>query len=437
MSEVPTYLQVYEAYSKKVTDAPEVFNEFAGMFSLSTSIARSMSIPFGSQEIYPNMWLFLLGSSGSRKTTAMNIAKEVVLMAGVCGYLPNEFSQEALIGELHKQPNSALWLSEMSNFMGVMRKKYNDGNLGALTDMYDVPEKYMRRTKGDGEMTLERPAVSVFACSTPNFMGVNKEEWSSGFGPRFLMVSSARSDFIPWPETKDFTTRAQLIAFLKNAARLQGKKVAINDDAKAKWCAWSTATDETVRQDEDAIQSFFNRLQVYSLKMAMIHRVSRMNLWTQEGLAAEDAQIQRDGERIMITVEDVRYGAARAKQVLSNYAKALHDAKFVGDQRYGSRLADLIESVRARLVRLGGHCRLMEISKDMLAKDRNEALRALQDDGVVGIYKEKKYQSPEGRWFHGATWVYLCPTAEQKGVDDIEAVVADIRSREKIKSKKT
>lgn len=236
---------------------------------------------WGDHFIYPNMWVLLVGASGVRKTSAMNIANGLLSEVRGATVFPSEFSREALMDILKANGSGSFMLSEFSQFMGMMRANYNDGVLGLLTEIFDVPENYKRVTRGGGSMALHRPCVNILACSTPEFMSANEAEWMSGFGPRFLLVHGAQNRYMPIPKKVNRKEKSALIAFLQHVRGIEGE-VSLSNPRR--YAEWSHKTWERSLQKSALERSWNSRIQIYAIKLAMLIELSAMSeLWREPG----------------------------------------------------------------------------------------------------------------------------------------------------------
>ena len=272
-----SFVDSYLGYAREFCHAPDVFHKFAALNALSTMIGPKLRMAWGDQWIYPNLWvLFLAESSVSAKTTAMNISSRLLGSVEGSRLFPNEFSREALVGMIEKSGHGTFMVSEFSQFMGLTRASYNEGVLGFLTDVFDVPDTYRRVTR-QGEFELRRPCVNILACSTPDFMSANEDEWASGFGPRFLLVPAESDRYIAKPPRSDARKKEKLARFLKNAESVVGECV-LEDPSHYE--DWSITNWEKLRRKANIERAWASRLAVYVIKLAILFEVSNMtDLW--------------------------------------------------------------------------------------------------------------------------------------------------------------
>jgi hypothetical protein len=264
------FLQIYKAYAGEITDAPPNYHDFVGIAVAGIAMGNRCYLPFGDSRIYPNIWLILLGdSSYSRKTTSINIGKR--LLSELCPerIYPNEFSQERIQRVLETNPAGAFFFSEFISLMGLLNRDYMSGTKGFLADLFDCPYTYRRETE-KGQIKIENPAVSIISCTTQSWFieRMKESDILGGFLPRFIVVMpEKKSSSIPIPPEADRDKRRELLRELKALQGIEGV-FSIDDAARKYFSDWySTLMDFPFNHRTDA---FVNRIQVYTLKFAMI-----------------------------------------------------------------------------------------------------------------------------------------------------------------------
>ena len=109
------FVNDYMEYASTLTDAPDEFHNFMALGILSTVIGNQAYIPFGTNRIYPNLWIILLAqSSFFRKSTSLTLGTRLLRDMHKGGLiLPDEFSREQLVQNLAKQSRGLFVWSEL------------------------------------------------------------------------------------------------------------------------------------------------------------------------------------------------------------------------------------------------------------------------------------------------------------------------------------
>src|SRR3989304_3173322 len=189
------FLHAYTDWAGRRTNAPSIFHQFSGLVILDAALGNRTYLDAGWGLIYPPMWLCLLGRSGVRKTTAVNLAAGVLRDAQPDIELPHDFSREALYVHLAERPAGFLRWREMGSVLQTMQLKYMQGTKETLMDMWDSPPTMTRRTMAGKLIVVERPAVSILAAGQPHWFkdNISEAEVAGGFLARWLIVSSDES----------------------------------------------------------------------------------------------------------------------------------------------------------------------------------------------------------------------------------------------------
>ena len=193
------FLAEYQAFAESGTDAPTRFHEYAAMTVAGTLIGRNAYVEWGHDRIFPNLWTILLaGSSQSRKSTSVGIARRMLVGLGreqVTDYLlPDDFSREGLTKNLSSRAQGMFVFPEFATILKAFGLEYMGGTKELLTHLYDSPSVH-KRTLAGGEPILIRDAfVSVLAASTVEWLldTVKEDDFRAGFYPRFIFVTGTQ-----------------------------------------------------------------------------------------------------------------------------------------------------------------------------------------------------------------------------------------------------
>src|SRR5215510_12887341 len=181
----------YLAFASPLTDAPSVYHLLVGLTVLAGVLGSRISIPFGPQAIYPNLYVVLLGrSTFSRKTTSISIGRRVLDHFESVQVLPAEFSPEAFLQRLERKPTAVAIYPEFARALSAFRKAdYMAGMVERLTELYDCPPTYTRQLR-EKTFTIEQPVLSILAASTLEWLQrqMGTDDVMAGFFPRFIFV---------------------------------------------------------------------------------------------------------------------------------------------------------------------------------------------------------------------------------------------------------
>lgn len=264
------FLTLYKEFAEEITDCPPNYHDYVAITAVGIMLGNQCYLPFGDTRIYPNIWLILLGdSSYSRKTTAMNIGKRLLSEASPERIYPNEFSQERIQALLENRPAGCFFFSEFLTLMGLLQRDYMAGTKSFLADLFDSPFTYRRETQ-EKTIKIEHPAISIMSATTHSWFTdkLKESDVAGGFLPRFIMVMPCKkTKDISLPPEADKEKRHRLVFELQKFQSISGVAF-IKEDARHYFQAWY---EKLVKWPGNGrTQPFVNRLQIYTLKFAMI-----------------------------------------------------------------------------------------------------------------------------------------------------------------------
>lgn len=228
-------------YMKMVeeTESPRLFHVWAALSGMSAALGRRCWFPFGPMVIFPNQFVVLVGTPGTRKSTAMSIMKKQLRKATGIRFAPADTAGqrqglvEAMKGndapkefleniELAIAENSLAGLtlediaavsdepqedSERVDFISAADKHHimvtatelsrfigqnNLQMLDFLVTMWDG-EDYEYQTKG-GLTVLKNPLINMLSCTTPTSIhhSMPPAAGGQGFLSRMILVYGSR-----------------------------------------------------------------------------------------------------------------------------------------------------------------------------------------------------------------------------------------------------
>jgi hypothetical protein len=236
-------------------ESPVSYLRWSIISAVGAAIARSAWLQFGTKQYYPSQYILLIGAPGSRKSTGIKTAAQLLRKAGYINFAPNKGRKEALWTHLaklgmpeemrkrmeHKAAevidedtvdevtlldllNAAeqrdgllpahmlISASEWSDFMG------REGDLvDNLTELHDNIDEwnYIRTTKSS--LYIREPTISMIGGATPASFGsvLPGNALSTGFVRRLILVHGEHTKKVPFPDPANEEIAAELIAMLQ------------------------------------------------------------------------------------------------------------------------------------------------------------------------------------------------------------------------------
>lgn len=191
---IARWLQVTEN-----SEPPRLYRLWTAIATLSTVLQRKCWLPWGTETIYPNFYIVLVGPPGGRKGTAMLQAKPIVQdmdvnLASDCvtrAQLVKELAEakknyKDADGTIYDHLSLAVWSEEFSVFIG----EKNPDMIVTLTDLFGCPNKWRYSTKGAGKDILNNAYLTLFGAITPSTLQakLTREAVGGGLLSRLIFV---------------------------------------------------------------------------------------------------------------------------------------------------------------------------------------------------------------------------------------------------------
>lgn len=298
-----TFVDEYIDWAKGIGDAAPQYHQAGAFIILSSLIAGPVKLPTSFGTVLPNLWFMILADTTlTRKSTAMDLAMDLVTEIDADSMLATDGSIEGLFGALQfRAARPSVFLrDEFSGLLEQMTKKdYYAGMAETLTKLYDG--KYQKRILRRDVIEVRDPVLIIFAGGIREriLQLLQYEHVASGFLPRFVFIT-AESDLtrirpLGPPTESTLEGREELIQQLTilhshyNAPQqvvINGKTMAAPPDWRAKLTpeAWlkynefeSGMMDAALKSKQpDLMTPMFDRLSKSGLKAAVLLAALRM-----------------------------------------------------------------------------------------------------------------------------------------------------------------
>lgn len=196
------------------SEAPRIAVAFSAIAVCGALMGREVKLEFGSSFLRGNQYIIIVGTSGTKKSSAILAAKRIAKEFNYSGFSPDIGSDIAIMRWLSKQGldlavneffgECFICQDELSNFIGTKNLKMAMW-LGQMWDRYDA---FNYKTESAGELELPPPYFSLLGGITPSGLvsHFSPEMIDQGFLSRTILVPvkpTARLFFLP--EKIDFS----------------------------------------------------------------------------------------------------------------------------------------------------------------------------------------------------------------------------------------
>lgn len=301
---MPSFLSNFRSLGNG-TEANPNYVIFSGLVALSSIVSRRVWLPMGHYDIFPNLYVVLVGPPGLRKTTAMDLAKGLVrelnkrtakvsddplvadLTASDYPLSAECVSKEKLIQDMRATERKLPGLlpehshNELYSPMTVMATELSEflmvggqGMISFLTTIYDR-SVYDYRTKNKGQEYINGPYLNVIACTTPDWitMYMRDDIISGGFSRRALFIyetEEGRRIAIPKKTPEMVLSFGEMITYASDLIKVRGP-MSLTPDATAYYIKWY----DTQRIPVDTnVAGYFRSKHVQMFKLAMLISLS-------------------------------------------------------------------------------------------------------------------------------------------------------------------
>lgn len=281
----------YLRYTKD-TEPPAIFHRWSLLSCVAAYLARDVYIQHGHFTIYPNMYTLLIGSAGSRKSSAINIAKGLLKQVGYHNFSPTKTTKEKFFIDMaEKNTPEAIddildrnifgerddqgQISEVFIVAGEFNTFFGNNILDFVTDLgelWDYSGLFESKVKNSKSVHIMNPTISILGGNTPTGFSAAFpiEILGQGFFSRTLMIYGERTRAkITWPEPPCPIHTAELTAALKEIKlhAISAGALTISSDAKdlldVIYQSWGDLEDAR-------FESYSNRRFTHLLKLAIV-----------------------------------------------------------------------------------------------------------------------------------------------------------------------
>jgi hypothetical protein len=274
------WLQAYSEYTAD-SEASPVFHLWGGLGALSAVTGRQVYMDMGKYSYLTNLYTVLVGPPGSKKTTAMMTARNLVRAVPGIHLGANVGTPEAILKKMAKiddplHQSLTTYALELGTFLGDGPAQRH--MLDFLCDIYDGNPDFEKDTIGRGAESITLPWFAFQACTTPEWLqnSLTSHSVEGGFVSRTLWIyCDDRRLENPWPEPSARLSRLRelLIHDLTHISALQGSFSA-SQEAKDFYRRWYVDPIRFPSSVEARLGGYYDRKSLHVMKLAMLLSIS-------------------------------------------------------------------------------------------------------------------------------------------------------------------
>jgi hypothetical protein len=291
------FLTSYIDYRKK-TECPIIYHRWAALSLLGAFLGRRTWFPHGSMKLTGNQYLIFMGVSGTRKSTAILEAKDLLSQTGYDLYSADKTTKEQYLQDLNDCPkgiggdkdlesilNSEYFTSDDSVESYIVADELNDlfgntdvlGFVQCLGKLWDYKGTYKYRLRNGTNVSIPNPLISMLGGNTPSSFAklFPPDILSQGFFSRILLIhgepTGVKHFRKPVPDDKH---TKQLLQVLEQI------RITIEGECKVTDAAWDLLKQiyETPIDFYDVrFESYPTRRYTHLMKLCLLCAASRIS----------------------------------------------------------------------------------------------------------------------------------------------------------------
>ena len=188
-----TLIEKFIEYGSKATDSDIIYHKANIFMVLSCLLSSKLRIEIDQTLIAPNLWLIILGESTyTRKSTALNLAKQFVDDIDPDCLLATDASPQGILDGLSTRPNrnTLFFRDEFQGLIkAICKSDYMTGMTETFTSLYNGDN--FKRKLSKTEITVRKPIFILWGGGIKEeiMSHLTNDNVTSGFIPRFLFVT--------------------------------------------------------------------------------------------------------------------------------------------------------------------------------------------------------------------------------------------------------
>lgn len=277
------WFRAYLDYTRE-SEAPAQFHFGAALACVSGAMGRRPLIGWEAAPLFPNIYALLVGPTGTRKSTAINKAREVAVQAfpEALNVLPNEGSPQGYASALMQRN---LLGSPIADGLGIAseltvlvgRETYKEALGKWLTDWYDnMGDKWTRALKGEATYELVKPYVCFIGASNMTWLRELPESLiKAGYMPRHLVFNALEKRHDAANPQFDDVDRMVLVGLLQERVRDLPETMTVGADAVMYMNRWylGRVTKQERQEQDELFAAWLSRKLPHALKIACIWQI--------------------------------------------------------------------------------------------------------------------------------------------------------------------
>lgn len=282
---------MYFQYTRD-SEVPAFFHRWSLIAGLGAYLGRSYYFSHGHFCKYPNTYCMLIGSPGTRKSTAIKLIKSILIKASYTtiaadrttkekfmldlageGAIDSDLAELEIFGESSDNKEILIAADEFNDFIGLGNLEF----ISLLGTFWDYNGTYHNRIKNGKSVAISNPTVSILGGNTPTgfSLAFPLEAMGQGFFSRLLLVyGEPTGKKITFPKPVDPAETALLVECFHQIKQHVKGPATLTPDAES-------LLDKIYKSfqgiDDVRFESYSNRRFDHLLKLCLVVSAARLS----------------------------------------------------------------------------------------------------------------------------------------------------------------
>lgn len=360
-----SFINNYLQYTSD-SEVPVTFHRWSALVGIGAILERNIYVKHANSNIHANQYVMLIGTAGTRKSTAIKLMKSTMIEAGYNTIAAERTSKEKFLLDLagYEEDNAvdvdtilernlfgtsnsdseirpmSIMADEANDFFGISNLEFLS-ILGSMWDWSGLP--YQNRIKTGKSVSISNPTITILAGNTPTSFAqaFPPEILGQGFFSRLLLIyGQPNGRKIAFPKSASKKETTEIIQHLQRIKSYHLGQLEITSTAKDLLTKiYEITSDELVR--DMRFDSYFNRRFIHLLKLCIV--------------CAADVQSKYITESVVIRANTyLSYIESLMPKALGEFGKSknsdvTHKVLHYIDSNDGVKLKDIIKLVSSDL----------------------------------------------------------------------------------------
>lgn len=375
------FFQQYLEYANvDKSESPIAFHRWSIISTISAILGRNCYVPFGHSKIYPNQYIMIMGSPGTRKSSAINIAIKLAKKAGYTRFSSDRTSKERFLIDMAQlddvtdteellditgdEPSEMyVAIGEFTDFIGQNNMEF----VTMLTNLWDNPAVYKNPKIHGKSVEVNKPTVNILGGNTAQgfALAFPPESLGNGFLSRLIFVhGETTGKKITFPPKPNMELEAKLIHVLEQIQEICKDEISISPEAEM---LFDRIYNNEIEVDDYRFKHYTTRRLTHLIKISMVICCTKLKTTIEPEDVLEANTVLANTERKMPQALG-EFGKGKHADVSNTIMNILHESNSPLNS------TDLYKKVSNDISKL---------------TDLHDIMKSLQDAGKVQVATNK------------------------------------------------